>query len=177
VCKTDLYCGAPFAFSMHHGAKAVPRKDQMAQSVVWTKVRLENARELEHYRSSVRMRPDGRVELKYPATPWPGLIAVLRVCACCGKRAETQTLVRSGRLPYPHGSITTVHTIPSCEVCKRHQEALDASLMGDQCTGVRFVKFKRDTKGVFNSTPVDIFQFSNREYARQFCELNGGKLE
>jgi hypothetical protein len=57
------------------------------------------------------------------------------------------------------------------------EEREAGSLMGDQCTGVRFVGFKREPKGVIDETPVDIFQFSNREYASQFCELNGGKLE
>jgi hypothetical protein len=50
-------------------------------------------------------------------------------------------------------------------------------LMGEKCTGMTFCSFKRETEGFIHKVPVDVFQFTNRDYALRFAELNGGKVE
>lgn len=51
------------------------------------------------------------------------------------------------------------------------------ALMGERCTGAEFCSFKWETKGFIDQIPVDVFCFSNQEYAVRFCELNHGELQ
>ncbi len=53
------------------------------------------------------------------------------------------------------------------------------SHLGEQCTGLKFCSFEREEMIPFinDKVPVDVFLFTNREYAIQFAELNGGKVE
>jgi hypothetical protein len=205
------------------------------KSVVWTKVRIENARELSRYEAGNQSRPLGKIELRYPSFIQSGKMVM--VCACCGERADTVTLVEHGI--WAHYSKITVHKIPCCKRCKGHEEAYKSSgsravgcfvlvfgfimlyliaiawvehrlallylipilivgelllgrwiskevelkqrkaqpLMGERCTDAQFCSFKRGTKGVIHEIPIDIFRFSNREYAVRFCEMNAGTLE
>jgi hypothetical protein len=50
-------------------------------------------------------------------------------------------------------------------------------LMGEKCTGLKFCSFKRETKGFIDRVPIDVFLFTNRDYALRFADLNGGKVE
>jgi hypothetical protein len=59
----------------------------------------------------------------------------------------------------------------------RNERELESHL-GEQCTGLRFCSFKREQMIPFiDKVPVDVFLFTNREYALRFAELNGGKVE
>jgi hypothetical protein len=59
----------------------------------------------------------------------------------------------------------------------RNERELESHL-GEQCTGLRFCSFKREQMIPFiDRVPVDVFLFTNREYALRFAELNGGKVE
>jgi len=215
-------------------------------NVVRTKVRLENLREFAAYYMGTNSLPEGRIELKYPFQLTSGGVIE---CACCGGRAQTMVFLTSQRLYKDHVMRKTVHQIPSCEVCKNHQEIGAGSkswgcllglifgvvmiiliirayygdysdllhlhspnrlallylipiliageilllrftvkemdeneqkaqlVLGEKCSGTTFAGFERKTKGIVFETPLDIFWFTNREYAIRFCAMNSGTLE
>lgn len=55
---------------------------------------------------------------------------------------------------------------------KKANEAAAEALTSERCTGGKFIKFERKFSGAFQQKFEDTYQFSNREYARQFLLCN-----
>jgi hypothetical protein len=59
---------------------------------------------------------------------------------------------------------------------KRNRDAAKES-MKPECTGATFVRYRREPPEPAPVEFTDIFEFSNDNYAAEFCELNGGSLQ